>query len=292
MSTLEVMNQPSGLRRFTPGAGTRVVAVASGKGGVGKTHLAVNLSLAWAQAGRSVLLVDGDLGLANVDVLLGLKPVATLAQVMRGELELRDVLLRGPAGLAVVPAASGSAELAEVSRAEHSGLIDAVSALPHAPELLVIDAAPGIGASVTGFCQAADEIVVVVSDEPAALADAYALIKVLHRERGVQRFHLVCNRVRSESHGRSVHAAVVAVCERFLDVSLGYLGAVPDDPKLRQAAYRRCAVVDAFPSSPASLAFKRLAVAADKSFRSDAPSGQPCFFRERRLAGVMSGWVL
>lgn len=277
----EVQDQAAGLWRMTRPADTRVITVASGKGGVGKTHVAVNLAVALAQGGRSVLLLDADLGLANVDVLLGLQPRATLAQVLDGSLDLQDVLLDGPAGLKIVPAASGVSQLANLGVQAQGGLIGAFSMLPFVPEVIVVDAGAGIGHAVTSFCQAAGEVVVVACDEPASITDAYALMKVLSRERGVKRFHLLCNRVRNDQHGRRVHGTLQTVCDRFLDISLGYLGIVPDDPMVARAARMQRAVVEAFPGSPAGLALKKLAAGADTWARGNRPAGGLGFYLDR-----------
>ena len=281
MPLCDAGDQAAGLWRMARPSSPRVIAVTSGKGGVGKTHVAVNLAVALAQAGRSVLLLDADLGLANVDVLLGLTPRATLAQVLDGSLDLQDVLLDGPAGLKVVPAASGESQLANLSLREQGGLIGAFSLLPFLPEVIVVDTGAGIGHAVTTFCQAAGEVVVVACDEPASITDTYALMKVLSRERGVKRFQLLCNRVRNDVQGRRVHSTLQAVCDRFLDTSLGYLGIVPDDPMVSRAAKAQRAVVEAFPGSPAGLALKNLAARADTWATGSASTGGLGFYPER-----------
>lgn len=163
----------------------RVVAVTGGKGGVGKTNVSVNLAVSLAEMGKRTLLMDADLGLANVDVLLGLSPKFTLADLIAGRCGLEDVLLEGPEGVLVVPASSGFRHMAELTPAEHVGLVNVFSELQRALDFMVVDTAAGISDSVLTFCQAAQDTVVVVCDEPASITDAYALIKVLARERGL-----------------------------------------------------------------------------------------------------------
>lgn len=279
-------DQASGLRRLASGSATKVIAVTSGKGGVGKTNVSVNLAIALAQAGRRTLLLDADLSLANVDVLLGLQPAGTMAHVLRGELELAEIIMEGPAGLRVIPGASGKSRLAKLSALEQGGLIGAFASLPIGVDVMVIDTAAGIDQGVVGFCQAAHEVVVVVCDEPASITDAYAMIKVMSRERGVGRFQVLCNNVRDESHGRELFRKLLAVCDRFLTVSLSYFGAVPEDQALRRAVRVQKAVVEAFPSSPAARAFKELARRADKWAVPAHATGQPGFFLERALASA------
>ena len=217
----------------------RVIAVTGGKGGVGKTNVSVNLAVSLAEMGKRTLLMDADLGLANVDVLLGLSPKFTLADLVAGRCQLEDVLLEGPEGLMVVPASSGFRHMAELTPAEHVGLVHVFSELQRALDVMVVDTAAGITDSVLTFCQAAQDTVVVVCDEPASITDAYALIKVLARERGLDRVHVIANMVRDPNEGRKLYEKLARVCERFLgDVALHYLGAVPQDDWLRRAVQR------------------------------------------------------
>jgi len=173
----------------------QVIAVTGGKGGIGKTNVSVNLSLALADMGRRVVLLDADLGLANVDVLLGLKPKATLADVLEGKCDLRDVMVTGPGGIRIVPAASGAANMVSLSPQQHAGLIQAFSEIGDNIDVLVVDTAAGIGDSVVSFVRAAQEALIVVCDEPTSITDAYALIKLLNRDHGMTRFRVLANMV-------------------------------------------------------------------------------------------------
>jgi flagellar biosynthesis protein FlhG len=291
MSQPDIAGQLAGLARLRRPGATRVITVSGGKGGVGKTSVAVNLAVALARAGRSTLLLDADLGLANVDVLLGLAPRATLAQVLDGTLDLQDVLLDGPAGLQIIPAASGVSRLANLGQREQGGLLAAFSQLPNAPEVVVIDTGPGIGNAVSTFCQIADDVLLVACDEPASITDAYALMKVLSRERGVRRFQLLGNRLRDDAHGRRLHRALQVVCDRFLDVSLGYTGFVPEDSAMQRAARAQRALVDAFPGCPAALALKKLTALADKGDKEPVLSGGLRLFADRDVARPLAAMV-
>jgi len=171
----------------------QVIAVTGGKGGVGKTNVSVNLALALADLGRRVMLMDADLGLANVDVLLGLSAKRTLEDVISGECELRDVLLQGPGGIRIVPAASGIQSMVQLSPMQHAGLIQAFSDISDNLDVLIIDTAAGIGDGVVSFVRAAQEVLVVVCDEPTSITDAYALIKLLNRDHGMNRFRVLAN---------------------------------------------------------------------------------------------------
>ena len=260
------------------------IAVASGKGGVGKTTTAINLAAAMVNAGQRTLLLDTDLGLANVDVMLGLSPRFTLADVFSGRCELADTVLDGPNGLRVIPAASGKQHMAQLSPQEHAGLVHALSELPTPVDVLVIDNAAGIADSVLTFCQAAQDVVVVVCDEPASVTDAYALIKVLNRDRGVSRVQVLANSVLDAAEGPALFDKLQRVSARFLDVTLNYLGAIPRDEWLRRAVQRQETVVDAFPSAPSASAFRDIARRARQWQSPAGPRGHVEFFLDRLVA--------
>jgi len=278
------------LKRARP---VKVIAVTGGKGGVGKTTVAVNLGVALSMRGREVLLLDADLGLANVDVMLGLNPRFNLGHVVSGECRLEDAIVTGAHGLHVIAAASGLKRMANLSNAEHIGIVRAFDELYHRIDVMLIDTAAGLGDSVLTFCHAAHEVVVVTCDEPAALTDAYGLIKVLSRDHGVGRFRIVANQVRNTLHGRELHMKLARVCDRFLSVTLDYAGCVPADRLARAAAQRQAPVVDIFPSSVAGLAIKNLAERADNWAVPERARGHVEFFLERLVrAGRTSASAL
>ena len=260
----------------------QVIAVTGGKGGVGKTNVSVNLSVALAALGRKVVLLDADFGLANVDVLLGLQPTHTLADVMSGKSDLRDVLLNGPGGIKIVPASSGTQSMVEMTPMQHAGLIQAFSELGDNIDVLVIDTAAGIGDSVTSFVQAAQEVIMVVCDEPTSITDAYALIKLLNKSHGMARFRVLANMAHSPQEGRHLFNKLVNVTERFLDdVTLQYLGAVPYDEMVRKAVQKQRAVYDVYPHAKCSLAFRNMAQQIDSWPLARTPRGHLEFFVER-----------
>lgn len=279
-------DQAAGLRRMAGARPVRVIAVASGKGGVGKTNVSVNLAVGMSQLGRQVMLLDADLGLANVDVMLGLQPRANLSHVLDGSRTLEEVVVEGPAGVRIVPASSGVARMADLSPAEHGGLIRAFSELSLPLDVLVVDTAAGVSDAVARFARAAQEVLVVVCDEPASITDAYALIKVLNRDHRVDRFNVLANMVPDEAAGRQLHRKLALVCDRFLDVVVRYAGAIPYDPALRAAIQRQCAVVEASPGCPASRAFKKLAHAADNWAIQTDSRGHLEFFVERLVTSA------
>ena len=241
----------------------QVIAVSSGKGGVGKTTVAMNLAAALSAQGQSVLLMDADLGLANIDILLDLNPKYNISHVLRGEKNLDDILINGPAGLSIIPAASGIQKMSELSPQEHAGLINAFNSMEKRFDTLIIDTAAGINDSVMSFCQAANEVFVVVCDEPASLTDGYSLIKVLSKERSVHRFHVLANMVENDDEGFEIYQRLLLASDRFLNVSINYLGAIHQDKYLRRAGQLQKLLIDAFPQSKAVHSYRRLAKEID-----------------------------
>lgn len=261
----------------------QVIAVSGGKGGVGKSNISVNLSIALAELRRRVVLLDADLGLANVDVLLGLRATHTLADVLAGTHSLRDVLVTGPSGLKIVPASSGVQRMASLSPAEHAGLINAFNELSDQVDILVIDTAAGISDTVVSFVRAANEVLVVVCDEPSSITDAYALIKLLNKEYDLQRFRVVANMTRTAQEGQQMFNKLNGVCERFLDVTLQYVGQVPFDENVRKAVQKQKALLEFAPGCKASVAIRALAQAVDQWPLPHGASGRLEFFVERLL---------
>jgi flagellar biosynthesis protein FlhG len=277
------MPQPELRARDVSLAPVQVIAVTGGKGGTGKTSIAVNLATAFAQAGRHTMLLDGDLGLANVDVLLGLTPRCTLEHVLSGERRLEEVILQTHSGVRVVPSSSGVAKMAALAATEQAAIVQAFSSLPGPLDVLVVDTAAGIHESVLQFCQAAQQVLLVLRDEPTSLTDCYALIKVLSRNHGVRHFRVVANMTRSNGEGESVFRRLQRVTDRYLDVMLEFVGEIPEDKSVKQSVQQQRPVLEAFPSSPAARAFKHLAAVASRWPMPAGPSGRLEFFLERML---------
>lgn len=261
----------------------QVIAVSSGKGGVGKTNVSVNLSLAMVAAGQNVLLLDADLGLANVDLLLGLRTEYNLSHVISGERTLEEVVVKGPEGLNIIPAASGMQMMSELSPGQHAGVIRAFSDLSMPVDVLVVDTAAGISDGVVSFVQAANEVVVVVCNEPTSLTDAYALIKVMSEDHGVHKFNILANSVRDPQEGAKLFKKLIRVTDYYLDVTLNFMGAVPYDEYLVKSVKKQKAVLQLYPQSPSSLAFRKLAKVAMAWPVPESASGHLEFFVERLI---------
>lgn len=261
----------------------KVIAVTGGKGGVGKTNVAANIAVALGQRRRNVMLLDADVSLANVDVLLGLQPRFNLSHVVSGDVDLVSTIMRGPAGIRIVPATSGNYAMTELAPASQAAIIHAFSELVDQPEFLIVDTAPGISPAVARFVQASQQAVVVVCDEPASITDAYALIKVFSRHYGVSHFQIVTNLTRNAIDGHRLFDKIRRVSDSYLDVVLRHLGNIPQDRWLRRAVQEQRAVVDAYPKCSSAEALCQIATTLEQT-RGQPASGHMEFFFERLLS--------
>ncbi|MGH8595589.1 MAG: MinD/ParA family protein [Gammaproteobacteria bacterium] len=274
---------PPDMRGLAPAKAARVLAVTSGKGGVGKSTVSINLAIALALRGHRVMLLDADLGLANIDVMLGLTPKHNLHDVIRGACDLSQITVEGPSGIRIVPAASGVQQMAELSHAERVGIIDAFNQLETATDWLLIDTAAGIATNAMQFCEAAQEVLVVVCDDPASITDAYATIKVLHQCAARRRFRVLVNRVRHADDALTIFNRLLTVTDRFLDVTLDLAGWIGYEQAVADAVRRRLPVVTSHSTSAATAAFKKLADTADRWPRPRGASGRFEFFVEKLI---------
>ncbi|MGB5719600.1 MAG: MinD/ParA family protein [Woeseiaceae bacterium] len=277
-------SQQANLTRFMKQRAVKVLSVCSGKGGVGKTNVACNVAVALGSRGRNICLLDADLSLANVDVLLGLQPRFNLSHVLNGEADLQSTILRGPGNIRIIPASSGNFSMTDLAPAAQAGIIQAFSELDDQPEIMVVDTSAGISSKVARFVQAGQHPIVVVCDEPAALTDAYALIKVFSQHYGISRFQIVTNQSRRARNGRELFKKLSRVTDTYLEVVLHHLGDIPRDDYLVKAVQEQRAVVDAYPKSASGTAFLELASSIDALPAARGASGGIEFFLERLLS--------
>lgn len=256
---------------------TRVVSITSGKGGVGKTHTTVNLGLALSRMGRKVLLLDADLGLANINVLLGFKPAATLNELLHGKVTAEELVVSYAPGFDIIPASSGIPELTRLSDEEKMALVGAFDEFGDKYDYMLIDTAAGIGDNVVYFNTSAEEVIVVIDHEPTSITDAYALIKVLSTH-GLKEFNIMVNRAPTGSDGRATYAQLATVGTKFLSVALKFLGAMSEDDSVSEAVVRQRPFLDLFPSSKASRDITRIAKAIDSNEGLRTPKGGMQFF--------------
>jgi flagellar biosynthesis protein FlhG len=255
----------------------RVFAIASGKGGVGKTNIAVNLAIRLARMGQRVVLVDADLGTANVDVVLNVRSSHDLSHVLRGERTVDEVTVQVEDRLRLIVGASGLASVADLSAFDRQRIIEELGGLETQCDILLLDCGAGISSNVLAFAQAADELLVVTTPEPTALTDAYALIKVLSRAAHTPPVRLIVNQARSDAESRHVAERVGSVAERFLGLHLASAGALPDDAHVESAVRERVPFVIRYPRCPASTALT--ALATQLIYSGTNPSYRVGFFR-------------
>lgn len=282
------MDQADGIRQMRQQgrAGSRplrVIAVTSGKGGVGKSNLVVNLGVVFARNGREVLIVDGDIGLANVDILLGIEPKYNFRHVLRGEQPLGSVILTGQDGISVLPASSAGSEVVELTTENKLQLMDELDNLGNRFDTVLIDTPAGIGSNVLFFAASAQDVIVEATPEPTSLADAYATIKVLAMRCGVKRILLVVNQVTSHHEADDVYRRLTSVAERFLPVVIERLGSIPADENVKRAVMMQRPVAAQFPTAPASRAIDEIGVRLLARPVHDGPGGGMQLFWQRLL---------
>lgn len=256
----------------------RVISITSGKGGVGKSHTTINLGLGLTKLGKKVLILDADLGLANINVLLGFQTKVNVGDVLSGRAELQEIIIHHASGLDIIPASSGISELTNLTEGERLTFMSAIDDLAFEYDYFLIDTAAGIGDNVLYFNVAAENIIVVIDPEPTSITDAYAVMKVLSTRCNVKKFQVLVNKATGD--GRSAFTQLAAATGKFLDVSISFLGAVQDDPAVLEATRAQRPYSELFPTARASLDIGRIArkIANDEAPRT-ARGGMQFFFR-------------
>ena len=262
----------------------RVVAVTSGKGGVGKTSVVINLAYALTKLGKKVLIFDADLGLGNIDVMLGIAPKYNLHHVVKGKKKLKDIIVDTKYGFKVLPAASGVEEMATLDTPSKMRLLYEVDEIDEPFDYMIVDTAAGISSNVTYFCIASQEILFVVSPEPTSITDAYALMKILFLDYGEKRFRMVVNSAKDQGEAKEVYIKLSTATDRFLGLSIDYLGYIPYDERVGESILSQKILLEKYPFSPASKSLAKLAQVLDKRPLFE-PKGNIQFFW-RRLLGI------
>ncbi len=266
--------------------GIRVISVTSGKGGVGKSNIVANLALALAFYGKKVLIIDADLGVGNLDVLLGLSPQYNLNHVLSGEKSLQEIIVEVTPNIKLIPAGSGVQEYTSLGQHEKLRLLDELDMLEEDFDIMIIDTEAGISENVTYFTVAAQEILVVVTPEPTSITDVYALIKLLATRYSEHHFKVLINMARDSEDALEVFRKLANVAGRFLDISLDYLGCVVRDERLIDAVKKQKAVYELYPDSDASNCFTTLAKRVIENSRQSKLKGNIQFFFRRYLEGA------
>jgi len=243
----------------TKGRRAHVLAIASGKGGVGKTNTSVNLAIALSQQGQRVVLLDADLGLANVEVLLGINSLYNLQHVISGEKKLKDILVQGPGGISVVPGSSGLSQLADLGPQARQRILDGFDEVQEGADFFLLDTMAGIGQNSSGFASAADEVLIVATPEPSSIVDAYAMIKTVVQIRPEIAIQLVVNMALNEAQADAVAAKLRRVVDHYLNRPLDYAGFVPRDPHVANSVMQTSPFLLRYPQAPASQRIMALA---------------------------------
>lgn len=262
---------------------TRVYAITSGKGGVGKTAVVANTAVAMAKIGKKVLILDADLGLANIDVVFGLAPRYNLNHFFAGDQDLSSILVEGPHGIKILPAGSGVQNFTRLDSNQKLRLLDGLDQMHNDFDFVLIDTEAGISENVTYFNTAAQEILVVTTPDPTAITDAYALMKLLSTQYQEKRFNLVVNQIQRENEALDVYRKLTMVSNRYLDISIDFLGSIPADKQMTDAIRKQRVIVDLFPSSKISAAFSNLAGTICSEQPASSPKGGVQFFWKRLL---------
>ncbi len=249
-----------------PAKKTRIIAVASGKGGVGKTNLSVNLAIAYAQMGKRVIVMDADLGLANVNVMLNMIPKFNLYHVIRKQKTMREIILDTEYGIRIVAGASGFSKIANLSEEERQNFISELYTLSEA-DIVIIDTSAGVSSNVLAFVAAADDAIIVTTPEPTAITDAYGIIKIIATE--IENLNiglkLVVNRVKSVTEGRRVAERIINISGQFLNLKVEYLGCIYDDPAVPTGVIRQKPFLVADPKSKAAISVQHLVTRIEKT---------------------------
>ena len=238
----------------------KIVAVTSGKGGVGKTNVVANLSFGLSELGKKVVVLDADFGLANIDVLLGLTPRYHLGHVLFGEKTLAEIMVQGPNGIRVIPASSGVQRLSELTLTQRNHLVDSFTGLYSDTDYFIIDTAAGISHNVIHFLLSAHEVIVVSAPEPTAIVDAYAVIKIILTEDPGKEIQILINAVEQAEDAHEVFCQINSVVKRFLNREIRYLGHIVKDVCVPQAVRSQTLVTHRYPDAPASRGFRELAL--------------------------------
>lgn len=241
------------------GVAARVIAVTSGKGGVGKSNTSVNLAIALAAQGKRVILMDADLGLANVEVLLGLSSLHNLEHVIEGEKTIADILVKGPGGISVVPGSSGMAKIADLTHAGRQNLLGGLQDLQAQSDFIILDTMAGIGRNAVAFSLAADEVILITTPEHPAIVDAYAMLKTLYANQPETVVRLVVNMVPNPALAQAVYTKMSGVSQRYLGKNLSFLGYLARDPHVSQAVMQSKPFMIAYPHAPVSQCMNQIA---------------------------------
>ncbi len=291
------MDQAKGLRRVVKKQGLsrreagpasnnktlpRVIAVTSGKGGVGKTNVVGNMAVSLARSGKRVVIIDADVGLANIDIIFNLRPEYNIRHVINSQKTLKQVMVASEHGIKILPGGSGFSDLTQLNEGEKLNLLSEFETLSDQADIILVDTGAGISSNVLYFNSACDDCVVIATREPTSITDAYAMMKVMSREYGTRYFKLIVNMVDSIADAKKVYGSLSAALDKFLkNVVLEYAGHIPFDRQLQKAVQQRGLIMDMAPESPSARALKNIALTLGSSPGRTGSNGNLTFFMNR-----------
>jgi flagellar biosynthesis protein FlhG len=260
----------------------RVIAVSSGKGGVGKTNVVAGLALSLARTGKKILIIDADLGLANIDIIFNVRPELNISDVMNGEASIKEILVSLQENISLIPAGSGISDLTNLSDAQKLSLLNEFDSIDGDFDYVLVDTGAGISDNVLYFNLAADDCIIVTTTEPTAITDAYALMKVMALEHGYRYFKLIVNMVKSEKDAKKVYFSLSQAASKFLDSAvIEYLGCLPAEPKISESVIKRMPYMNTNPDSEFSNSMTKIAGVLSRSVPKNTDSGNLKLFMSR-----------
>ncbi|KTD21696.1 MinD/ParA family protein [Legionella londiniensis] len=263
----------------------KVIAITSGKGGVGKSAVSINLAYELAKRKKSVLLLDADLELPGLDIMLGVYSKYNLQHLIKGECDINEMLIKAPGGFHLIAGSPDVEYMSSLNSFAYTGIINAFNELNGEWDYLIIDTAPGVSENVLSFIRSVQEIILVVSDEPTSLTSTYALIKIMKNRHHWMKFHVLVNMARGIQEGQNVFNKLYYITEQFLEVHLDYVGMIPFEEEFHRAIKKQKTLIQAFPESEAAIAIRQLATTVEEWPVELSTSGNICFFAERYITG-------
>jgi len=271
-----------GRKKMSPKNSLRVIAVSSGKGGVGKTNVVAGLALSLSRTGKKVLIIDADLGLANIDIIFNVRPKLNISDVMNGEASIKEILVELQENISLIPAGSGISDLTRLSDAQKLALLNEFDEIDGDFDYVLVDTGAGISDNVLYFNLAADDCIVVTTTEPTAITDAYALMKVMSIEHGYKYFKLIVNMVKSEKDAKRVYFSLSQAASKFLGSAvIEYIGYLPVEPKISESVIKRMPYINSNPNSEFTKAMTKIAGVLSRSVSKNTDSGNLKLFMNR-----------
>lgn len=268
-----IVSEKRDIRRSRKSNSARIISITSGKGGVGKTSISVNLAASMAKLGKKVLIIDADLGLSNVEIMLGVTPSYNLKHVITSKKEIEQIIINGPFNIDFISGGNGFLELAELSDIEREEILIKIQKLDELYDIIIVDTGAGISKNVTSFLEISDEVLVVATSEPTALTDAYSIVKVISEGGHGQNLGIIINRVNNRSEHEQASGVLINTAKKFLKADIKALGFIYEDVSVRKTIYKKTPFVISYPNSKASACIRSIMQKLDLENKGDSSNG-------------------